>query len=325
MHEPPRRVLLVTTKADLCADLIIGSLEKRSAPFVRWNLEEFPLKSTASWDAWGASNLQIGGEQFSSSTILSAWYRRMVPSELPEALGPAGMASFVRGEISNYLEGVFETSCYRWVNRPSRVRIAENKLIQLALARSVGFAIPKTVVTNDLLVARGFLDDVSRGVVKAISTACISNAQGSWNIFTSPVASCNLLPSEVQLSPCIFQERLRRKADIRVTVVGSKMFGAEITARDFPDEEVDWRALDSSLLRYQAHSLPPSLQQRMRDFMKQLGLLYACFDFILTIEGDYVFLEVNPSGQWAWIEHETKMEITAAIVDQLTRDRNDDF
>ena len=315
----PLPTLLVTTRTDLSADLLVVELGKLSAPCVRWNQEDFPLRSHACWspDA-GEGFVTVGGESYPLSGFRGAWYRRAIPAQLPSGMAE-GAIEFAAREAAIFLEGLWETSHWFWVNRPLRVRAAENKLAQLALARHLGFPVPRTIVTNDPSAAIEFVRSAPQAIVKSVSASRADVDGDSWALFTHSVSESDLgLREAVQVAPCIFQECLARKSDVRVTVVGRQVFAAEIFMRGTQSTcEVDWRAVDRQDLCYQPHNLPPALEALCHSMLASLELRYGCFDFIRTADDRYVFLEVNPSGQWGWIEHEVGAPITRALAQLL--------
>jgi glutathione synthase/RimK-type ligase-like ATP-grasp enzyme len=219
---------------------------------------------------------------------------------------------FAAREIATFLEGFWETSGWLWVNRPSCVHAAENKLTQLQVAQRLGFFIPRTLVTNDAFAAREFVRAVPEAIAKPIGGSRAEIDGLGWCLFTHPVKEGDLSETAMQIAPCIFQERLPRKSDVRVTVVGRQVFAAEIFVRA-AGSEVDWRAVNPQDLRYEPHKLPDALEELCRSMLERLDLRYGCFDFIRTPDDRYVFLEVNPSGQWGWIEHEVGAPITRAL------------
>ena len=309
---PDRRVLLVTERRDLSADLIIAGLVKEGAECVRWNVEDFPLSSTLAWNPEQTNVcLEHRGERWSLSDFKSAWYRR-TPRPNLQGTKSASVADFICRETSSFLHGIFENSALPWMNRPSQVQRSENKLIQLALARELGFFVPRTLVTNDPLAARMFVSSLPRSIAKTLGGGTINDNGTDFALFTHTVAADELVSEfTVQAAPCIFQERIAKAFDIRITVVGDELFATNIATEH---DEVDWRAVDRRAVRYSAHRIPEELEQRCRRMLQRLGLTYGCLDFVLTTTGEYVFLEVNPSGQWGWIDQETNTSITESIV-----------
>jgi glutathione synthase/RimK-type ligase-like ATP-grasp enzyme len=105
---------------------------------------------------------------------------------------------------------------------------------------------------------------------------------------TANVASC----------PVLLQQEIPRQADVRATFIGSHVFVADIIG---DDSLVDWRDPQSNV-QYSKTALDPLTEKKCRDMLTELGLLYGAFDFIRTPEGELVFLELNPTGEWAWLE-----------------------
>jgi hypothetical protein len=313
------KILLITTRHDLSADLLIREFERRSLPWLRWNLEDFPVRDQLRWHPGVGAFLRIRGGDYTLNNFRSAWYRRTAPPDLPGELAPGGTTEFVRKELRAFLDGLWKTSACSWVNRPTSVEDAENKLVQLDVAQQIGFLIPQTLVTNDAAAAAEFISSKPSAIAKSIASGGLEMDGSRWSLFTHAVTEGDLNPNTaLEIAPCIFQERVPRKSDIRTTAVGDRLFSAEITIRGERDtREVDWRAVDSKSLHYEAHTLPPRVEELCRSMLRHFGLCYGCFDFIKTDDDRYVFLEINPSGQWGWIEHELGFPITRTLTQLL--------
>lgn len=121
----------------------------------------------------------------------------------------------------------------------------------------------------------------------------------------------------VGVTMTMFQERITCQHAIRLTVVDGQMFAAAIHAHS-PAAALDWRA-DQAHLSYSRAEIPPPVTAGVRALMTALRLRFGAFDFLLTPEDEWVFLEVNPNGQWAFIEQAAGLPIAAAITEALTR------
>ena len=125
----------------------------------------------------------------------------------------------------------------------------------------------------------------------------------------------------IRYAPVIFQEAVAKKIELRVTVVGGKVMAAAIHSQQDSRRAGDWRhypELDTAR-HYSVWQLPAEIEQRCLDVTAALGLCYGAIDLILTPEGEYVFLEINPHGQWEFIETATGLPISDAIADLLHR------
>jgi glutathione synthase/RimK-type ligase-like ATP-grasp enzyme len=204
------------------------------------------------------------------------------------------------------------------VNEPSRMRLAEDKGIQLRLARQLGLAVPETLITNSPQRARAFCERFPEVVFKLIN--CPRVVEGdfiSW-IGTSLLTANDVAALDhLVASPGIFQRRIPKRCDLRLTIVGNQVFPVEIHSQVDSRTAVDFRRtwLDEVPLVHQIHALPPEVHQQCLALARGLGLATCAIDLVLTPEGEYVFLEVNPGGQWGWIEAATHLPITEALVD----------
>jgi len=203
------------------------------------------------------------------------------------------------------------------MNLPSAIARAEHKLLQLRCARQLGFTIPDTLATNCPEAARSFARDRDVIAKTVVGSGLVIDGI-DHAIFTTVVALEDLsVDSAIQACPIIFQNRIQTQFDLRVTVVGAQVFAARIIVRDRTEMDVDWRKVDPARLHYEHDLLPRELEVKCRKLVAIFGLLYGSLDFIVTPEGEHVFLELNPSGQWGWIERALQIPITNTILDTL--------
>jgi len=120
-------------------------------------------------------------------------------------------------------------------------------------------------------------------------------------------------------APMIYQREIPKLFDIRATVVRDKVFATAIYSQDHPETEVDWRLWDVSAfdLRHKAIQLPDSIAHRCRAITHHFGLKYSAIDLVKGTDNEFYFLELNPNGQWAWIERKVGYPIRDAIIDCL--------
>jgi len=115
--------------------------------------------------------------------------------------------------------------------------------------------------------------------------------------------------------------RVNKQYEVRLTVVDERFFAARIDAGS-DAARIDWRR-DYDSLSYEVISeLPADVCAGVRRLMRSFGLRFAAMDFIVDPAGTRHFLDLNPNGQWAWIEDATGLPITAALADALTSGTN---
>ena len=306
-------VLLVTTSYDAAPKYVASALDRRGVPFFRLDTDRFPSEIRATFDPQGDLTITDGHRSISGKDVKSIWYRRNVKPMLPEGMDP-GLRDFCERESRAFLEGVLATlQTDRWLSSPQAIWRAERKPYQLAVASRLGFTLPVTAVTNDGSTARS-LAQRHRLVAKAVSSGYVSVPCGVQAIFTSALAPTDLEDlGGLALAPVTFQEHIKKAADIRVTVVADKVFAAEILSQSQRSSRVDWRATDDPNLEHKTHELPRTLAQRCLDLVSFLGLRCGAIDFALKPDGTYVFFEINPNGEWVWIEDQLGLPISETI------------
>ena len=145
-------------------------------------------------------------------------------------------------------------------------------------------------------------------------------------MFTSALHAAELetIAASPTLVPSIVQPELKKESDLRVTVAGEAVFPVALLSQQSPETSTDWRTWDITEgleLAHQRFDLPNNVQQLCLDLNRRLGLNFSCIDLVLTTDGEFVFLEINPNGQWAWIESMVGMPVRDAIIDHLTQQR----
>ena len=103
-------------------------------------------------------------------------------------------------------------------------------------------------------------------------------------------------------APCRFQNLVEKAYELRVTVIGQSVISMGINSQKHEDTKIDWRVGQLRRDLYDVVPLPPIVRQRVFDLMSRLGLVYGALDLIVTPDDEYVFLEINPGGQWLWME-----------------------
>lgn len=224
---------------------------------------------------------------------------------LEEQLYRSQWSSFIRNLC------VFESA--NWVNHPVTTYKAENKVLQLKTAKDCGFAIPSTSVGNTL---PSNINPAGLYIVKSIDTALFYDNGQEMFTYSTKLTGKELLDAELKAAPVIIQECLCNKTDIRVTIIGDKLFAVTVTNNGLPIDG-DWRRTPKELLRYEPICLPESVVTLIRKVMKSLNLKFGGMDLAL-VNDKYYFIEVNPTGEWGWLVSSAKLPIDKAIVDYLS-------
>jgi len=316
-------ILILTNREDITADYVVLELQKRGVHYFRFNVEDFPQKVVGTVSLAGATPsalFQTPKGIVDVSALRSIWYRRPGHPSLSRDLTDEGVREFCLRECDEFLQGVWANFGGLWVSYPPSIFHAQNKLYQLRVAKDLGFDIPDTLVTSDQDAVRQFVERAGCTViVKAVRQGALTIGGRQHVIFTSPIQAEDLeYLSGLRYAPSIFQKYIPKRFDLRVTVIGRAVFPVEIHAGGADaDARFDWRRADQEALVYRVHDLPPRIVRLCRAIVRKMRLSFGAMDLICSAEGGYYFLEINPNGQWAWIQQRTGLKLTEALVDLL--------
>ncbi len=315
-------VLVLTQQLDFHADIVIAELNRRSIPVVRFDTADFPLRATLiAYSQAGSWNGAIvtAHRTIAFDQIASIWYRRPTPFELDPTLSPSGQ-QFASAEARMALGGLLRSVDCLWVNHPEKMVSADYKPYQLKMAGECGLEIPASLITNDPEAVLDFFERCKGEMIyKTMSGGMIVAESGEVvSVYTSRVTQEDLRDegSRVPYTACLFQKLVPKKVELRITVVGEHVFPAEISYTHPERAAVDWRTAYQDL-QYGIHELPTGIHRKCLELVHKLGLSFAAIDIFVTPDDRYVFLEVNPNGQWQWIERATGFPICETLVDLL--------
>jgi len=307
-------LLILTSTEDFAADYLITALLDRDLPYFRLNSEdiaqaeiEFELSATRQ-----TRRFAVGGRAFDFAEVTSVWYRRTI-HPLPAPGLDHGESRFVAGELRHLVGGLVLDQSVQWVNPIFETARAEHKLFQLRLANAIGLKTPRTIVSSDAATLRRFVQANAEGTIcKPIYHGLLVSGRERFAVYTRAI-DADAIDSEMhfRVCPVLLQERIPKGADLRVTIIGEAVFAVEIVG----DKEslLDWRKPDSSVV-YKLTSVPDDIVRSCRQLLSSLGLVYGAFDFVRTPDRQFYFLEVNPTGEWAWLEDQLGLPMREAFM-----------
>jgi glutathione synthase/RimK-type ligase-like ATP-grasp enzyme len=313
-YEEPQIVVLAS-RYDMACDYVVARLRRLSVPYLRLNTEDFPSLAVELDPVRRRLIVERKGRAYCvvSERLRSVFFRRPAfivdygdddrsPSE---RFSHIQWAAFVRNLM------LFDDA--RWINHPVATYRAEHKALQLSLAAEAGFAVPVTRITNSPH-PRLMEQTHERVAIKGLDTVLVRSDGHEMFGFTTFESTGNLESAAWRSAPATVQAALIGKLDIRVTVVEDEVFAVSITSGDRPIAE-DWRARKDDA-QFRAFDLPQLVQERCRAFTRTLDLSFAAIDMALC-DGEYYFLEVNPTGEWAWLVDAARLPIDRAIAKSL--------
>ena len=253
------------------------------------------------------------GRRLALDEVGAVWHRRIRPYTLDPQLTDETARTFAWSECAEALDGIWHGMDCFWMNPPHADERALKKVYQHRLARRIGLRIPETLVTNSPDEARAFIEaHAATGVIR----------KAFRNIPQAPRATLRVGADElrqldaVRFAPVIFQEYIPLALDLRVTVIDGEIFTTGF--RSPPEYEVDYRGGIGSA-GVAPYALPRGVGQKLLEMMRRMELRFGAADFRLTPEGEHVFFEINPAGEYLFCVDRTGQPIPEAIAATLER------
>lgn len=303
---------------------VAEAVAQRGGRTIRFDTDRYPteVRLSAHYGAAGDERLTLTNEEgeFDLREVTAVWHRRLnfgarLPATLDRQLRHASL-----GEARAAAQGMLASLKAFRLDDVRHIRHAENKQLQLQAARELGLDIPRTLTTNDAAAARAFAEECGgRVVTKMLSSFAVYDEGRELVVFTNPVKPEDLADlSGLSLCPATFQEMLPKSLELRVTVVGRRVMSASIDSKVSARAAHDWRRDGLSMIQdWRPYRLPPEVEEKILRLMDYFSLNYAAIDIILTPDGRHVFLELNPSGEFFWLERTPGLPISHAIADLL--------
>ncbi|MFE3070828.1 ATP-grasp ribosomal peptide maturase [Streptomyces sp. NPDC059247] len=310
-------VLVLTNPSDVTADVVLRLLADRRVPVVRFDPGTDLHTGASLTAAYGRGGrrgtLRTASRAVDIGRVRSVWVRRPSPHQGPRELCgqdrrfAAEQALWGSGGVLGSLPDA------HYVNHPWNNRAAEFKPAQLSTAQSCGFLVPSTVITNEPEEARAFTARQRGGVVYKPLWNTPYRVDGRPHCVWVREVRAEEITDAVSVCPHLFQAKVDKAFDVRVTAVGGRLFGVRI---DSPD--LDWRHRQD-LMTCAPVEVPDPVTRAVAAYLTEFRLVYGAFDFAVTTGGTWYFLECNPNGQWAWQPTETTSAIARAVADQLEK------
>jgi hypothetical protein len=311
-------ILIFGHRADPHVEAVARSLERDSRSYSvvdSYSQTSDGLNAVIS----SAATLRIAGKTIRLSDIKSVWWRQKpkftVPTESTTSLYDYFFVHREWNQVIDYLGT--ETMHIFSINNRFNAAIANNKITQLKLAEEAGFGVPRTLISNDFDAIMNFV--AQAGEQKCIFKPFTPYMPPSGTItYATQIDTSHLLESRDRLivAPGIYQYFVKKAFELRVNVVGGDVFAARVNSKHSARTEVDWRQEIYSDI-YSTYEPENGFVQRLLALHRKFGLFFGVYDFIVTDDGEYVFLEVNPSGQWMWLESRLGFPISGRIASAL--------
>jgi glutathione synthase/RimK-type ligase-like ATP-grasp enzyme len=314
-------ILILSNKWDVTVDFVVKELQSREYPYLRLNTEDLPeLSVTTDLSDFSVTVEKEGDTVNISEEVGVVWYRRPgKPFEFTEEKPDQGTVEYIREQWSAWLKSLQTIPGIKWVNHPTDNDRMESKIHQLRLADNLGFRTPKTVVSNEGSDIVEMFEQRDGAVIsKALASPLINASDQEEFVFSQYLDEPPAEDDEsLEVCPTIFQEPLLPKIDYRVTVIGDTVLPVKIEGEDGEKVPVDWRT-EKEDVRFVEEDLPKHIENLCRRYVDEAGLVFGAIDLVKT-DDEFVFLEINPNGEWGWLQKPWDIPVAENLTELLIR------
>jgi hypothetical protein len=309
-------IVILASRFDLACDRVVAALHARGAAYLRINVEDLPSSVVCMDPEVREVTVTIAGTSYriTADRLKAIYFRQPTFLRGSTATREAPVDRMLREHRAAFLRNLLIFHEARWLNHPGSTYVAEHKPLQLARATALGFTIPWTRVSNSAALGLESMAPKTQLAIKGLDTVLYGDSTEESFGYTVIATRQEVCNANFVAAPVIVQHALTRKLDLRVTVVGTQTWCAAIE-KDGQSIFGDWRlAKDHAELR--DFPLPEDVRARCVRLTRDLGLRFGAIDLALS-QGKYYFLEINPTGEWAWLEHSLEWRISDAIATEL--------
>ena len=291
----------------------------------KFNLDAESLKKTVVSILEDDIIVEQGGRRLKTSQISGVWIKRqsvLVTSE--EEQNYCGFADYCnyklwKDEWNSIIKQLIIHLSYIGIpffDEADSIVRSEKKILQLDVAREVGFNTPSTIISNSRSLIIDFLNQYhGEGILKLSTQPTFNKNNDIYFVFANKVSTSDFDEMDATISsPFIVQNYIQKKYEVRYTFVNGEHFVCKIESQMSDKSRIDFRRYDFANTPYLAIEAPEKIKDMVTMLMRRLNLNYGALDFIVDPNDNWYFLEINPVGQYGWIEHLTGMMITKAIL-----------
>lgn len=318
-------VLIIThTQDNQSIPLVMEAIKARGEKVFRFDTDKFPTEIKLNTYYSNSSQRMILAcekQKLDLNEVSAVWYRRIaigakIPLEMDKQLRQASLQES-RTTIAGAISGIKGFH----LDKVANIRLAQNKQLQLQVAMEVGLDIPRTLITNNSEAVKQFAQQCELGIVtKMQSSFAVYDSWGREKVvFTNPVTAEDIKNLDgLHLCPMTFQELVPKALELRTIIVGKQVFTAAVDSQILPKARYDWRRQGVALLHdWVSYDLPEDIEKKLVKLMNYFRLNYGAIDIILTPDSRYVFLEINPVGEFFWLEQCPGLPISQKIAEVL--------
>ena len=319
----PKILIITHSEENECVENVSNVLAEQGAEVIRFDTDRYPTEIGLTTDYSNAAQdnyLETETGRYNLSEISACWYRRLrVGKNIPESMDSSLRIPSLEESRRSFI-GVLTSLDAFQLDPFYHVKRAGVKQLQLKVATSLGLKIPKTCITNKATEVRQFYTQCPQGIITKMQTSFAVYQEGIENVvFTNRIEEAMLDELDgLEYCPMTFQEMIPKELELRVTIAGDQVFSAAIDSQKSETAKLDWRKNGVGMINdWVDYPLPEDIKNKLLKLMDYFQLNYGAIDIILHPDGSFYFLEINPSGEYMWLERTPGYRISEQLAKVL--------
>jgi len=335
IYKKEKMILILSEEKDLTTHEVVDWLNYYNAPFVRINTENLAFQNfEVSTNSIVPDNysLQINNQKIELVDVKAYWYRRGNFCLEKNNTYPIGdinvkraLNNFSYQEISKNTQLIHHILANKkGINKHQDNEI--NKFETLIRAKKIGLLIPPSGIFTKKDSLEKFVNNHQEVVVKAISNGFTFINEDYWiNSYTEILDSIKLAKIPNTFFPTFFQKHIIKKLDLRIFFLNNQFYSSAIFSQNDKQTAIDFRRYnDGNPNRVVPFNLPDEIKNKLSRLMKNLDMNSGSIDMIYSLNKEFIFLEVNPVGQFGQVSSPCNYYLEELMAKELIKIANNE-
>jgi hypothetical protein len=316
-----KKVLIITSSYNYHADFLCPKIEKQGIEAFRFDtdkLNRYEIDFRISSDTFFSIRNRCGRKTISKEDIGTIWYRRPSPDKSSDKFMDDDGIRFLRNESKEWIKSItFALKDSFWVVAPWILHESRIKANQLIAAQSFGLNVPRTIITRNRELIRDFFHNSPNGIIaKTLKTQYIESKHYGFTLSTQEINEGDLRDKNLYISPSIFQEKIEAAYELRIVAIGRRLFAFKVRTKK-RKKFLDIRVHGLENIEYTPTEISKDLSQKIFGILNHFHLPFSSMDLLVDNTGKKYFIDLNPNGQWLWLELQTGVIISDLFTEML--------
>jgi ATP-GRASP peptide maturase of grasp-with-spasm system len=321
-------VLIFSELLDASTNDVINWLSAMNHNVFRINTEDVVDGVRMSFEGKTTIQIKVNGKKINLNEMDCTWYRRghltlnrriYFPKKIEKEIHEAVSNHLIEDELMT-IEEFIDSYLYGKPHLGNNIQRNSNKLIALEKARKVGLKTPNSEISSEKDELLNFFnkhdkDCISKGIQDILSFTVKNKG---YNYATSKINEEDIREMNETFFPSLLQQNIPKKYELRIFYLRKEFYAMAIFSQNDAQTKVDFRNYNwEKPNRNVPYILPKEIERKLELFMQSMQLDCGSIDMIVTNKNEYVFLEVNPKGQYGMVSLPCNYHLDKMIVNEL--------